>query len=176
MQLGEAYRDVARYDEAARTIRLALDVDPRPAQYWNSLGTVLGAAGRMSEAERARAFDAGLAAYRNGDFFEAHELLEPAWMGTDDPVERDLYQGLIKLAAAYVHGVRGNPAGIAKNLVGARARLAAVVEAGELPASLPPAARDLDVGSLVTAVDARLAELAALDRAPSHGLSGPPVL
>jgi len=129
-----------------------------------------------SEAERARAFDAGLAAYRDGDFFEAHELLEPAWMGTDDPVERDLYQGLIKLAAAYVHGVRGNPAGIAKNLVGARARLAAVVEAGELPASLPPAARDLDVGSLVTAVDARLAELAALDRDPSHGLSGPPVL
>ena len=26
----------------------------------------------------------GLAAYERGDFFEAHELLEPAWMGTDD--------------------------------------------------------------------------------------------
>ena len=27
----------------------------------------------------------GLAAYERGDFFVAHELLEPAWMGTDDP-------------------------------------------------------------------------------------------
>ena len=41
-------------------------------------------------------------------------------MGTDDLVERALLQGLIKLAAAYVHGVRGNPAGIDRNLEGAR--------------------------------------------------------
>ena len=45
-------------------------------------------------------------------------------MGTDDPVERALLQGLIKLAAAYVHDVRGNPAGIVRNLEGARALLA----------------------------------------------------
>ena len=32
-------------------------------------------------------------------------------MGTDDPAERELIQGLIKLAAADVHGVRGNPRG-----------------------------------------------------------------
>ena len=37
------------------------------------------------------------------------------WMGTDDLVERAWLQGLIKLAAAYVHGVRGNPAGIVRN-------------------------------------------------------------
>ena len=59
-------------------------------------------------ADRRRAFEAGVAAYDRGDFFEAHELLEPAWMGTDEPAERDLLQGLIKLAAAFVHGVRGN--------------------------------------------------------------------
>ena len=41
-------------------------------------------------------------------------------MGTDDLAERGLHQGLIKVAAAYVHAVRGNPAGIAKNLAGAR--------------------------------------------------------
>ena len=79
--------------------------------------------GRSRPADRAAALEAGLAAYERGDFFEAHELLEPAWMGTDVPAERALLQGLIKLAAAYVHGVRGNPAGIARNLEGARARL-----------------------------------------------------
>ena len=57
-------------------------------------------------ADRRRAFDAGIAAYDRGDFFEAHELLEPAWMGTADIAERDLLQGLIKVAAAYVHDVR----------------------------------------------------------------------
>src|SRR5260221_1322202 len=53
MELGEAYRDVARYDDAARTIREALAIDPRPAQYWHSLGTVLGANGKVADAERA---------------------------------------------------------------------------------------------------------------------------
>src|SRR4029078_9989969 len=81
--------------------------------------------------ERIAAIEAGLAAYRRGDYFEAHELLEPPWMETDRLAEREFVQGLIKLAAAYVHSVRGNPAGIAKNLRGARERLAAVLaEAG----------------------------------------------
>ncbi len=78
----------------------------------------------LPEAERRAAFTAAVDAFERGDFFEAHELLEPAWMGTRDLVERELHQGLIKLAAAYVHAVRGNPAGLAKNLAGARARLA----------------------------------------------------
>ena len=79
--------------------------------------------------ERETAYLAALAAYDRGDFFLAHELLEPAWMGTDDLPERELYQGLIKLAAAFVHGVRGNPRGIAKNLEGARPRLLAALDA-----------------------------------------------
>ncbi len=70
----------------------------------------------LPEAERAAALAAGIEAYEHGDFFEAHELLEPAWMGTDVAADRALLQGLIKLAAAYVHAVRGNPAGIARNL------------------------------------------------------------
>ena len=65
---------------------------------------------------RRAAFAEGMAAYDRGDFFAAHEALEPAWMGTDDLEERALHQGLIKLAAGYVHAVRHNPAGIAKNL------------------------------------------------------------
>jgi predicted metal-dependent hydrolase len=105
-------------------------------------------------ADRRRAFDEGVAAYDRGDFFEAHELLEPAWMGTAEPAERDLLQGLIKLAAAFVHGVRGNPLGIARNLTGARERLAGAIGS---PAA---AASGIDVAALVAAIDDRLARLA----------------
>jgi predicted metal-dependent hydrolase len=84
----------------------------------------------LPEPERRRAFEAGLGAYANADFFEAHELLEPAWMGTRDLAERELIQGLIKLAAAFVHQARGNPKGIEKNLRGARARIEAGASAG----------------------------------------------
>jgi len=101
-----------------------------------------------TEARRA-ALHAFLAAYDAGAHFEAHELLEPAWMGTDDPAERDLHQGLIKLAAAFVHAARGNPLGVRKNLVGARARLADALEAGR--------AYGIDVRPIIAAVDERLA-------------------
>ena len=120
----------------------------------------------MPATARRLAFAAGLAAYRRGDFFEAHELLEPAWMGTDDPAERDLYQGLIKLAAAYVHDVRGNPVGLAKNLLGARRRLSAAGDSSraETPTSgRAPRRRaeTLDLPAIVRAIDERLAELEA---------------
>jgi len=105
-------------------------------------------------ADRRRAFEQGVAAYDRGDFFEAHELLEPAWMGTADIPERDLLQGLIKLAAAFVHGVRGNPMGIARNLTGARERLDAAIGS---PAA---AASGIDVPELVAAIDDRLERLA----------------
>ena len=99
---------------------------------------------------RRAALEEGLAAYDRGDFFAAHEALEPAWMGTDDLAERALHQGLIKVAAAYVHAVRGNPAGIAKNLAGARGHLA--------QARGVEAAWGVDVAALLVAVDARLAD------------------
>lgn len=101
-------------------------------------------------AARREAFEAGLAAYARGDYFEAHEALEPAWMGSDDLAERALHQGLIKVAAGYVHAVRGNPAGIVKNLEGARRHLALS----------EPAARawGVDIPTLLADLDARLAE------------------
>ena len=108
----------------------------------------------LSVEARRRAYDRALEAYDRGDFFETHELLEPAWMGTDDPAERALHQGLIKLAAAFVHGVRGNPTGIAKNLAGAREHLGAAV------GSVPAAGSGLDLAALVVAIDERLARLA----------------
>jgi hypothetical protein len=107
----------------------------------------------LSAVKRRAALAAGLAAYDRGDWFLAHELLEPAWMGTADPVERALHGGLIKLAAAGVHAVRGNPTGVAKNLAGARLRLVAL--AGTAPADGP--ARELDLERLLASVEARLA-------------------
>jgi predicted metal-dependent hydrolase len=103
----------------------------------------------MPAAQRYAALAAGLAAYDRGDVFLAHELLEPAWMGTRDLGERELLQGLIKLAAAFVHAARRNPAGVAKNLRGARDRLA---NAGGSGARL-----GINVQSLLADVDARLA-------------------
>ena len=103
----------------------------------------------MPAAARRAATEAGLDAYANGDFFLAHELLEPPWMGASDLAERELLQGIIKIAAAFVHGARGNPAGIEKNLRGARARLA---NAGEAGAELR-----IDVAVLLAAIDERLA-------------------
>ncbi len=115
----------------------------------------------LPPADRRRAFTAAIAAYERGDFFEAHELLEPAWMGTDDEAERALDQGLIKLAAAFVHGVRGNPLGIAKNLVGARERLAEAV------ATDAEAASGLDLTPLIESIDDRLERLARHPDDPS---------
>jgi Domain of unknown function (DUF309) len=103
----------------------------------------------LAAGQRRAAFEAGLAAYDRGDVFLAHELLEPAWMGTLDLPERELIQGLIKLAAAFVHAARGNPAGVAKNLRGARARLANAGVAGER--------MRVDVTALLKAVDDRIA-------------------
>jgi predicted metal-dependent hydrolase len=119
-------------------------------------GRVIQADGRakayrpLPEPDRAAALRSGIDAYERGDFFEAHELLEPAWMGTSDPLERALIQGLIKLAAADVHGVRGNPRGVARNLEGALERLRLAADAGVAT----PDAIDLD--ALITAVTARL--------------------
>ena len=129
--------------------------------------TVVGRDGRakayrpLPADARAVALGAGLAAYDRGDYFEAHELLEPAWMGTDDLAERALLQGLIKLAAAYVHSVRGNPHGIERNLKGARVRLEEAHDDGRHTAGL-------DLETLLRDIDARLAQLAAdPDRQPS---------
>jgi predicted metal-dependent hydrolase len=118
--------------------------------------------------DREVAFHAALAAYDRGDFFLAHELLEPAWMGTDDIPERELYQGLIKLAAAFVHGVRGNPRGIARNLEGARPRLAAALAARMTGG--------LDLADLLAAIDDRLGGLARAADDPDAASIDPPAL
>ena len=104
----------------------------------------------LPDDERIAAVVAGLEAYGAGDFFEAHELLEPAWMGSGDLAERNLIQGLIKVAAADVHAVRGNPAGVRRNLEGARDRLRSGT-GGSITGV------EIDVEGLMTAIESRLA-------------------
>jgi predicted metal-dependent hydrolase len=79
-------------------------------------------------------------------------------MGSDDLPERELLQGLIKLAAAHVHAVRGNPAGVVKNLEGARERLAAAGTSGKR--------LGLDAAALVAEIENRLARVVAADAPP----------
>jgi len=127
---------------------------------------IVGADGRakayrpLPDEARVAAIVAGLEAYAAGDFFEAHELLEPAWMGTPDAAERSLLQGLIKVAAADVHAVRGNPPGVRRNLQGARDRLRAGI-GGTITGVT------VDVDPLLEAIDARLE---ALDRGEDEAL------
>lgn len=109
----------------------------------------------LPDDQRIAAVRAGLEAYAAGDFFEAHERMEPAWMGTADLAERNLIQGLIKVAAADVHAIRGNPAGIRRNLEGARDRLLSGM-GGSISGV------DLDVEALVSAIDSRLAGVTGL--------------
>jgi Domain of unknown function (DUF309) len=84
-------------------------------------------------------------------------------MGTSDLGERALYQGLIKLAAGYVHVVRGNPIGVVRNLSGARAHLAT---AQKMNPEIARAA-GIDLTALLARVDDRLAEIAALAEEPA---------
>ena len=149
---------------------------------------------------RRVAVERGLAAYGRGAWYLAHEELEPAWMGTDDPGERALLSGLIKVAAAHVHAARGNPLGVRTNLRGARERLAtaaatarpagAAGPAGATPGStlgLTGAADWIDLPALLSAIDDRLARVEALcdgpmaatigreadGSAPPHDVAGP---
>ena len=73
-------------------------------------------------------------------------------MGTSNLAERALYQGLIKLAAGYVHAVRGNPIGVVRNLQGARQHLATSERLD------PDVARGagIDLPALLAMVDLRL--------------------
>lgn len=131
----------------------------RPRLAARSRGTILQAGRRkayrpLPDDERRAALAAALDAWDRGDWFEVHELLEPAWMGAHDLGERLTLQALIKLAAAFVHHARGNPAGLRTNLLGARARLAEA------------AAHEAEVDPITLAVDALLAAIAHAGVAP----------
>ena len=49
-----------------------------------------------------------VACFNRGEFWESHEVLEPAWQRTRSP----FYHGLILYASAWVHARRRNPHGV----------------------------------------------------------------
>lgn len=61
----------------------------------------------------------GLELFNAGEFFEAHEALETAWRDEAGPV-RELYRGILQIAVAYVHILRGNYEGAVKVFVRSR--------------------------------------------------------
>ncbi|MDE0023478.1 MAG: DUF309 domain-containing protein [Spirochaetaceae bacterium] len=64
--------------------------------------------------------------YNAGSHWHAHEVLEDLWRATGDPERRLFFQGVIQLAAAFVHAERGNMRGVRRLLAKAAAKLAAV--------------------------------------------------
>ena len=69
----------------------------------------------IEEKKKEELFFAGLLAYEEKDFFEAHELWEELW-SEYYLVDRTLIQGLIQLAVSFVHLGNGNLNG-AKSLL-----------------------------------------------------------
>ena len=55
----------------------------------------------------------GLELFNEGDYFDAHEELELAWRAERGPV-RELYRGILQVAVAYYHLLRGNYPGAVK--------------------------------------------------------------
>ena len=84
-------------------------------------------------------------------YFESHETLEGLWMVTPWP-DRQCFQGIIQLAAAFVHFVRGEYPGIIKLLDGASEKLA----------EFAPEHFGVDVAALLEAIGRARSELVAL--------------
>lgn len=55
----------------------------------------------------------GLQEFNQGEFYEAHEYLEEAWV-EDETIGRNLYRGLVQVAVAYYHVLDENYRGAAK--------------------------------------------------------------
>jgi hypothetical protein len=98
----------------------------------------------LSPDRRRELVRAGTERFAAGDFFAAHEAWEEVWRSTD-PEPRDLFQGLVQLAAAFHHLRERRRPDVARRVLGkARRRLAGV----------PPPAAGLDVAPLLLEVAA----------------------
>lgn len=96
----------------------------------------------LTPADRRRLFRRGIELFNRGRFFDSHEEWEEIWRSTT-PEPRDLFQGLIQIAAGMHHWVdRGKYAPAARVLARGRRRLEA----------FEPATHDIDVTTLVASV------------------------
>jgi predicted metal-dependent hydrolase len=65
----------------------------------------------------------GISLYNGGSFFEAHEAWEEVWLEAET-AEREFYQGLIQITAAFVHVTRNEYPGSVRLLDAGIAKLA----------------------------------------------------
>ena len=89
-------------------------------------------------------------------FFEAHEILELRWK-QERGKERAFYQGLIQIAAAFVHLQKGTPLGAEELLKSASRYLE----------KFKPVFMNLDLEKLLTEAQASLSAAAPFPRLPA---------
>jgi predicted metal-dependent hydrolase len=89
--------------------------------------------------------------FNRGWWFESHETLEDLWMVTPLP-DRTFFQGIIQLAAAFVHYARREHPGVIKLLGFALEKLR----------EFTPSHRGVDVAALIVDVERARAEIATL--------------
>ena len=68
-------------------------------------------------------YEGFFACFNSGRFFEAHEVLEPLWLGIRGQPDADFHKGLIQLAGAFVHLQKSRPGPAMSLLRLARANL-----------------------------------------------------
>jgi len=90
--------------------------------------------------------------FNNGQYFECHETFEEIWQEEQGDV-RDLYKGLIQIAAAFVHITRENCIGARRLLTTALGYLAPYRETG---------AMGFDVEAICRKAEASLVQVVAL--------------
>jgi predicted metal-dependent hydrolase len=84
----------------------------------------------LTAEQRRRRIAAGSTLFARGEFFAAHEAWEEVWRSTT-PDPRDLFQGLVQMAAAFHHlRVRRRPDVARRVIAKARRRLSGVDERG----------------------------------------------
>jgi uncharacterized protein len=94
----------------------------------------------LSPVRRRELIGQGVELFHRGDYFAAHEAWEEIWRSTT-PEPRDLFQGLVQLAAAFHHLHERRRPDVARRVLGkARRRLA----------TLAPPVVGIDVGALLT--------------------------
>ncbi len=83
----------------------------------------------------------GVSLFNEGEYMEAHETFERAWVSTHDS-EADFFKGLIQCSICLYHFSRGNPDGAKKLYSGQR----------RLLSSFLPTHRGIDVEAFMTAM------------------------
>src|SRR5438046_10262542 len=95
----------------------------------------------------------GVDLFNRGLYWEAHEAWEHEWVPDRKGPDAGFYKGLIQVAAGCLHYTRHNRRGAVNKWRSGAGYLRAY----------PPAHRRLALGALITAVDALLAAMEAVD-------------